>query len=112
MNMTFVPILQERLALIAHYQGLNKGEPQFELVEEPICFWQVEAQKGEMVVKPVIAGFQPTEQAGTQRVALYNYDGSIGWNGRQFENLDSFMNDFKDYILFLEERSKNDCRTK
>ena len=105
MAITYIPINVERLALVAIYQGVdNNGKPQFEQVEEPIIAWQAEVEGEETTITPLIAGYQRTD-LGTIRIAIYNYDGTITWNGRQFENLDSFMNDFRAFVLYLEETS-------
>jgi len=105
MAITYIPINVERLALVAIYQGLDKdGNPQFEQIEEPVIAWRAEVDGEETTITPVIAGYQHTE-LGTIRIAIYNYDGRITWNGRQFENLDSFMNDFRAFVLYLEETS-------
>ncbi|MBU3537935.1 hypothetical protein [Polynucleobacter sp. UK-Gri1-W3] len=107
MAITYIPINVERLALVAIYQGLDKdGKPQFEQVEEPIIAWRAEVDGEETTITPLIAGYQRTD-LGTIRIAIYNYDGTITWNGRQFENLDSFMTDFSALALYMEDKSRD-----
>ena len=107
MAITYIPINVERLALVAIYQGLDKnGSPEFEQVEEPIVAWRAEVDGDETIIKPLIAGYQ-RENSGTIRIAIYNFNGTISWNGRQFENLDSFMNDFSALALYMEDRSRD-----
>ena len=107
MAITYIPINVERLALVAIYQGLDKdGKPQFEQVEEPIIAWQAEVEGEETTITPLIAGYQRTD-LGTIRIAIYNYDGTITWNGRQFENLDGFMADFSALALYMEDKSRD-----
>ena len=105
MKISYIPINVERMALVVVYQGLDQNaEPIFEQVEEPIVAWQAEVDGEETIIKPLVAGYQ-RNNLGTIRIAIYNYDGTITWNGRQFENLDSFMNDFRAFVLYLEETS-------
>lgn len=107
MAITYIPINVERLALVAIYQGLDKdGKPQFEQVEEPIIAWRAEVDGEETTITPLIAGYQRTD-LGTIRIAIYNYDGTITWNGRQFENLDGFMADFSALALYMEDKSRD-----
>lgn len=107
MAITYIPINVERLALVAIYQGVdNNGKPQFEQVEEPIIAWQAEVEGEETTITPLIAGYQRTD-LGTIRIAIYNYDGTITWNGRQFENLDGFMTDFSALALYMEDKSRD-----
>ena len=105
MAITYIPINVERLALVAIYQGVDKnGKPEFEQVEEPVIAWRAEVEGEETTISPLIAGYQRTD-IGTIRIAIFNYDGTITWNGRQFENLDSFMSDFEAFVLHLEEEA-------
>ena len=107
MAITYIPINVERLALVAIYQGLDKdGKPQFEQVEEPIIAWRAEVEGDETTITPLIAGYQRTN-LGTVRIAIFNYDGTVTWNGRQFENLDGFMADFSALALYMEDKSRD-----
>jgi len=107
MAITYIPINVERLALVAIYQGMNKsGQPQFEQVEEPIIAWRAEVEGDETTITPLIAGYQRTN-LGTVRIAIFNYDGTVTWNGRQFENLDGFMADFSALALYMDDKSRD-----
>ena len=107
MEINYIPANVERLALVAIYQGLvSAGKAEFELVEEPIVGWEIQADKHERTVRPLIAGYQRHELS-TIRVAIYNYDGTVTWEGKQFENQDTFLNDFSALVLHLEAQSKD-----
>ncbi|MEA9567151.1 hypothetical protein [Polynucleobacter sp. AP-Nickl1-40-C4] len=107
MAITYIPINVERLALVAIYQGVDKnGKPQFEQVEELIIAWRAEVEGDETTITPLIAGYQRTN-LGTVRIAIFNYDGTVTWNGRQFENLDGFMADFSALALYMEDKSRD-----
>jgi len=106
MPITYLPINVEKLALVAIYQGIGaNGKAEFELVDEPIAAWQIEVDQDETIVRPLIAGYQRT-QSKTIRIAIWNYDGSITWSGRQFENLNDFLADFGSMVIVLEKADR------
>jgi hypothetical protein len=106
MKTSYIPINVERMALVVIYQGLDKnGEPIFEQVEEPIVAWQADVDGEETIIKPLIAGYQRSN-LGTIRIAIYNYDGTFTWDGKQFESLDYFISDFRELALYMEDRTR------
>ena len=107
MKISYIPINVERMALVVVYQGLDQNaEPIFEQVEEPIVAWQAEVDGEETIIKPLVAGYQ-RNNLGTIRIAIHNYDGTLTWNGKQFESLDYFINDFRLLALYMEDKSKD-----
>jgi hypothetical protein len=107
MAITYISNNAARMALVVIYQGIGKkGIPEFEQVEEPIVGWQIQDDVNESIITPVIGGYQ-RHDLGTTRIAIFDYSGTITWNGRQFENLDQFMNDFRTFALSEESQSPN-----
>jgi len=105
MQIAYAPCTNERLALITVYCGLDKsGKPDIELVEEPIALWRVEENGNEIVLRPLVAGYQHLD-AATVRIAVDSYDGRVIWGNREFESREQYLADCSAWFLHLQTKA-------